>query len=146
MTVDETTSDLLVKVLLAACAAIAGGLVKTLMDSYRLRALMPVVLEQMRQCAEASSAAYSVSEAQRLIGACDAAFKVLSELVGLGMRPRAHWLAGAKLLLDMSAAVHGLPNLRADAAIVALERLRVRGDALGQWLALPRNRSADRRG
>jgi hypothetical protein len=136
-TVDGSPGDIAVKTALLLVGAALGALFKVLMDRYRLRALMPLVLKQMRHSGDRAAGAYSVPEAQQVLGPCEASFKSLSDLIGLGVRPVHHWREGAKLLMEISEIVHSLADMRPDAAIQALEQLRSRGEALNRWLSLP---------
>ncbi len=131
---DAQTADIVIKVLVAVIGAIAGVLGKTLTDVYRVRALMPIVLDQVKQTATLCSAAFSIGDAKAASNFCDAAFKGVSELVALGVRPRRRWGTGAQALLRTSVQIGTAISAEGNSTIAAMDGVRRRGFELQTWL------------
>ena len=139
---DPQTTDVVLKVLLALLGVVAGALAKTAADVYRVRALLPIVLEQVGQTATLSSTAFAIVEAKTAGPVCDAAFKGLTEMVALGARPTKRWRRGAQILLRMSVQIGIAGSSEGALTVPAFDELRRQGSALQKWLteARPTNR------
>jgi hypothetical protein len=122
------------KVLIALLGAFAGVVAKTVADVYRARVLLPVVLEQVRQTASICSNAFAVGEVKAAAPVCDSAFKGLSELVALGVRPTRTWRKGAELLLATSVEIGTAASVTGLLVGGALDRLHERAGELQRWL------------
>jgi hypothetical protein len=131
---DPQTSDVLLKVLLALLGAVAGVLAKTVADAYRMRSLLPIVLDQVRQTASLCSTAFAIGEAKAAGPVCDAAFKGLTELVALGVRPTKTWRRGTELLLRTYVQIGIASSSESAFAVGALDELRRCGSDLQKWL------------
>jgi hypothetical protein len=135
MVMDQQTSDVLLKVLIALLGAVAGVLAKTVSDVYRVRVLLPVVLNQVSETASLCSTAFAIGEAKAAAVVCDAAFKGLTELVALGARPIQTWQRGAELLLRTSVQIGLACSSEGALTAGAFDRLRLLGSNLQKWLA-----------
>jgi hypothetical protein len=132
---DPQTADVLLKVLLALLGAVAGALAKTAADVYRVRSLLPIVLNQVEQTASLCSTAFAIGEAKATGAVCDAAFKGLTELVALGARPTKRWQRGAELLLRTSVQIGIASSSEGALTVGAFDELRRHGSDLQKWLA-----------
>lgn len=130
---NSVTEDMLLKCLLAFLGAVAGAILKTVADLYRLRALLPIVMSQIRTALVMCRDAYSIEEVRVAEPILDTTFRSLTEMIGLGVRPRKRWRLGAQLLLELSIAARSVTLATVDQALARLEKVRENAHQLEEW-------------
>ena len=126
--------DLTSKVLLALVSATFGACFKALADTHRVRALLPIVLEQLQRTTQLCESAFALADAQQADLLCESCFKAMCELVALGVRPQQRWRDGARLLLDTGVAIRAVTGRGSSATTSAFDHVRSHGTALRTWL------------